>query len=77
MTSTSQVNLPIRNLFGFKVSTAGNIQIVNAHSCVMGEYSSRTGVTRWDRVVATTHREAAEEWLSARYPVSAVPVVHK
>jgi len=35
----------------------------------MAEYSERTGVVKWQRVVAASQRESIEKWLNQQYPV--------
>ena len=40
----------------------------------MAEYSERTGVVRWQRVVLATQREKIERWLTEHYPVHPAPV---
>ena len=47
----------------------GCIQVLNEGSYVMAEYSERTGVTKWQRVVVTAQREKIERWLVEHYPV--------
>jgi hypothetical protein len=49
----------------------GLIQVLNEGSYVMAEYSERTGVVKWQRVVLTTQREKIEKWLGEHYPVQA------
>ncbi len=39
----------------------------------MAEYSERTGVVRWQRVVLATQKEKIERWLCEHYPVHAPP----
>ena len=58
--------------FHFKrAKTDGLILVLNEGSYVMAEYSERTGVVRWQRVVLATQREKIEKWLCEHYPVSA------
>jgi hypothetical protein len=47
----------------------GSIQVLNEGSYVMAEYSERTGIVRWQRVVVTAQREKIEKWLGDHYPV--------
>ena len=54
-----------------RAKTDGLIQVLNEGSYVMAEYSERTGVVRWQRVVLATQREKIEKWLSEHYPVQA------
>jgi len=35
----------------------------------MAEYSERTGVLKWQRVVLTSQKEKIEKWLREHYPV--------
>jgi hypothetical protein len=35
----------------------------------MAEYSERTGVVKWQRVVVASQREQIEKWLGEHYPV--------
>jgi hypothetical protein len=37
----------------------------------MAEYSERTGVVKWQRVVVTAQREKIEKWLGDHYPAQA------
>ncbi len=41
----------------------------------MAEYSERTGVVKWQRVVLASQREQIEKWLGEHYPVQAKPPV--
>jgi hypothetical protein len=47
----------------------GLIEVLNDDFCVMVEYSERTGVVRWQRVVLAAQREKIEKWLGDQYPV--------
>ena len=47
----------------------GLIEVVNEGSYVMAEYSERTGVVKWQRVVLASQREQIEKWLGEHYPV--------
>ena len=47
----------------------GIIEVLNEGLYVMAEYSERTGVVRWQRVVLASQRERIEKWLSEHYPV--------
>ena len=49
----------------------GLIQVLNEGSYLMAEYSERTGVVKWQRVVVTAQREKIERWLGTHYPVQA------
>ena len=51
--------------------TNGLIEVLNEGSYVMAEYSERTGVVKWQRVVVTAQREKIEKWLGDHYPVQA------
>jgi hypothetical protein len=44
------------------------IEVLNEGSYVMAEYSERTGVVKWQRVVLATQREKIEKWLGDHYP---------
>ena len=56
--------------FTFKrTKVDGGIQVLNEGSYVMAEYSERTGVVKWQRVVVTAQREKIEKWLGDHYPV--------
>jgi hypothetical protein len=46
----------------------GVIQVLNEGSYVMAEYSERTGVVRWQRVVMASQRDRIEKLLRERYP---------
>ena len=52
-----------------RTKTEGLIQVLNEGSYVMAEYSDRTGVVKWQRVVLATQREMIEKWLIEHYPV--------
>lgn len=52
-----------------RAKTDGLIEVLNEGSYVMAEYSERTGVVKWQRVVLTAQREKIEKWLSEHYPV--------
>jgi hypothetical protein len=54
-----------------RTHTEGLIQVLNEGSYVMAEYSERTGIVTWQRVVLATQRELVEKWLRERYPVQA------
>jgi hypothetical protein len=56
-----------------RTKTEGLIQVLNEGSYVMAEYSERTGVVKWQRVVLATQRERIEKWLGEHYPVQASP----
>ena len=43
--------------------------MLNEGSYVMAEYSERTGVVKWQRVVLASQREQIEKWLGDHYPV--------
>jgi len=45
------------------------IEVLNEGSYVMAEYSERTGVVKWQRVVAAAQKEKIERWLDEHYPV--------
>jgi hypothetical protein len=49
----------------------GLIEVLNAGLYVMAEYSERTGVVKWQRVVLASQRERIEKWLGEHYPVQA------
>jgi len=58
--------------FQFKrTKTDGLIEVLNEGSYVMAEYSERTGVVRWQRVVLAPQKERIERWLSEHYPARA------
>ena len=55
--------------FRFKrAKTGGLIEVLNEGSYVMAEYSERTGVVKWQRLVASAQREKIEKWLDEHYP---------
>lgn len=65
---------PALSSYHFKrTKTDGLIQVLNEGSYVMAEYSERTGVVRWQRVVLATQKEKIEKWLGEHYPVQAPP----
>jgi hypothetical protein len=47
----------------------GVIEVLNEGSYVMAEFSERTGVVTWQRVVLAAQREKIEKWLGDHYPV--------
>ncbi|HLK47408.1 MAG TPA: hypothetical protein VKT49_04690 [Bryobacteraceae bacterium] len=61
---------PSLSSFRFKRSKSeGMIEVLNEGSYVMAEYSERTGVVKWQRVVAAAQKEKIERWLDEHYPV--------
>ena len=54
-----------------RAKTDGLIEVLNEGSYVMAEYSERTGVVKWQRVVLATQKEKIEKWLGDHYPVQA------
>jgi len=60
---------PALSSFRFKrAKTDGLIEVLNEGSYVMAEYSERTGVVKWQRVVAAAQKEKIERWLDEHYP---------
>ena len=51
-----------------RASTDGLIEVLNEGSYLMAEYSERTGVVKWQRIVAAAQREKIEKWLDEHYP---------
>ena len=51
-----------------RAKTDGLIEVLNEGSYVMAEYSERTGVVKWQRVVLATQKEKIEKWLFDHYP---------
>jgi hypothetical protein len=49
----------------------GLIEVLNEGLYVMAEYSERTGLVKWQRVVLASQREQIEKWLGEHYPVQA------
>ena len=49
----------------------GLIEVLNEGLYVMAEYSERTGVVKWQRVVLASQRKRIEKWLGEHYPVQA------
>lgn len=61
---------PVASPYRFKRAQAdGLILVLNEGSYVMAEYSERTGVVKWQRVVPATQKETVERRLHAQYPV--------
>ena len=56
-------------------TTDGIIQVLNEGSYVMAEYSERTGLVKWQRVVLATQREIVEKWLRERYPIQTAAAI--
>ena len=54
-----------------RAKTDGVIEVLNEGSYVMAEYSERTGVVKWQRVVLAAQKEKIEKWLGEHYPVHA------
>jgi hypothetical protein len=54
-----------------RAKTDGLIEVLNEGSYVMAEYSERTGIVKWQRVVLTAQKERIERWLGEHYPVQA------
>jgi hypothetical protein len=52
-----------------RAKTDGVIHVLNEGSYIMAEYSERTGVVKWQRVVLAAQREKIEKWLGEHYPV--------
>ena len=64
-----QEHHPTLSSFRFKrTKTDGLIEVLNEGSYVMAEYSERTGVVKWQRVVAAAQKEKIERWLDEHYP---------
>ena len=51
-----------------RAKMGGLIEVLNENSYVLAEYSERTGVTKWQRLVLASQREMIEKWLAAHYP---------
>jgi hypothetical protein len=67
-----QQHHPALSSFRFKrAKTDGLIEVLNEGSYVMAEYSERTGVVKWHRVVLASQKEKIEKWLDDHYPVQA------
>ena len=65
-----QKHQPTLSSYHFKRGkTEGVIEVLNEGSYVMAEYSERTGVVKWQRVVVASQREKIEKWLGDHYPV--------
>jgi hypothetical protein len=61
---------PALAAFRFKRSkNDGQIEVLNEGSYVMAEYSERTGIVKWQRVVPAAQEQKVEKWLSEHYPV--------
>ena len=55
--------------FRFKrAKTDGLIEVLNEGSYVMAEYSERTGVVKWHRVVLASQKEKIQKFLDDHYP---------
>ena len=65
-----QKHQPALSSYHFKrAKTDGLIEVLNEGSYVMAEYSERTGVVKWQRVVLAAQKEKIEKWLGDHYPV--------
>jgi len=63
---------PTLPAFHFKRSKKdGLIEVLNEGSYLMAEYSERTGLVKWQRVVVAAQKEKIEKWLGDHYPVQA------
>ncbi len=51
-----------------RTRTPGIIEVLNEQMYVMAEYSQRTGLVKWQRVVLASQRDQVERWLEAHYP---------
>ncbi len=61
---------PTFSSYQFKrTKTEGLIEVLNEGSYVMAEYSERTGVVKWQRVVLAAQKEKVEKWLCEHFPV--------
>ena len=55
--------------FRFKrTKPEGLIEVMNEGSYIMAEYSERTGIVKWQRVVSAPQKEKIERWLGEHYP---------
>ena len=52
-----------------RAKTDGIIHVLNEGSYIMAEYSERTGLVKWQRVVLAAQREKIEKWLGEHYPM--------
>ena len=60
---------PQLSSFRFKrAKTDGLIEVLNEGSYVMAEYSERTGVVKWQRMVLATQREKIEKYQAKASP---------
>ena len=50
----------------------GLILVFNEGEYLMAEYSERSGVTKYQRVVPAPQQHVIERWLSQRFPASKV-----
>jgi hypothetical protein len=57
--------------YQFKRLGHNRIEVLNEGSYVIAEYSERTGVVKWQRVVLASQREMIERWLAEHFPVKA------
>jgi len=60
---------PLSSFHFKRAKTDGLIEVLNEGSYVMAEYSERTGVVKWHRVVLAAQKEKIERWLDEHYPV--------
>ena len=68
--STMQKPVSALPSFQFKrTKQNGLIEVLNEGSYVVAEYSERTGVVRWQRVLLAAQKEKIEKWLGDHYPV--------
>jgi hypothetical protein len=55
--------------FQFRRVNPDVIHVLNEGSYLMAEYSERSGVVKWQRVLIASQRENVERWLREHYPV--------
>jgi hypothetical protein len=47
----------------------GPVKVFNHLHYLMGEYSIKTGIAKWQRVIPAAQRDKLERWLGIHYPV--------
>ena len=66
---------PINSLYHCRrAKTDSLILIFNPDEYLMAEYSERSGITKYQRLVPAPHKDVIERWLSQHFPVKKAAV---
>jgi hypothetical protein len=55
--------------FQFRRVNPDVIHVLNEGAYLMAEYSERTGIVKWQRVLIASQRDNVERWLREHHPV--------